>query len=282
MLYPAGRDRRAAWRRGDCTCSRPGPADWVWAVSECLRCSRLAAVIAPMPARLSRPQVRRLQLAAEQGGTLGVFLRPDAPGADIYAAATRWFVAPRPGRPRPTSLARTAGARAWGTDRMDESHLRRGASPCRKRYFVRTPRHPRPALSALLVMSAMSESWVSLFLPHWGITRVMRRRCASRRSPSAASRPPSGGGLLESANALIVVRRTHRRNGRLRRLRERRRRGIVDRDDPCRSEGALPGGVGRRRRRRRGPAGTRSARPMADTLHPRRIGRLAGRRFTRK
>lgn len=68
----------------------------LWALAECLRCRGVGAVIARLPARLHRNDVRRLQLAAERGGGIGVFLRPRS--ADIYAAATRWLVEPARGQ----------------------------------------------------------------------------------------------------------------------------------------------------------------------------------------
>ena len=78
------------------------PADRIWAITECLRCPGVAATIANVE-RLSRIEARRLQLAAERGGGMGLLLRPmirtrrgfEAP--PIYAAATRWLVAPAPG-----------------------------------------------------------------------------------------------------------------------------------------------------------------------------------------
>jgi hypothetical protein len=69
----------------------------VWAVGECLQTRGVTAVVARLPARLSRAEARRLQLAAERGGGVGLFLRPVGPGSDVYAAATRWLVAPAPG-----------------------------------------------------------------------------------------------------------------------------------------------------------------------------------------
>jgi hypothetical protein len=70
-----------------------------WAVAECLRCRGVGAVIAaPTPARkMSRIEARRLQLAAEHGGSVGILLRQTGRGDDVYAAATRWKVSPMPG-----------------------------------------------------------------------------------------------------------------------------------------------------------------------------------------
>jgi protein ImuA len=68
-------------------------ADEAWAVAECLRCRGVGAVIASPPS-LSRIEARRLQLAAERGGTVGILLRQKGRGESIYAAATRWLVAP--------------------------------------------------------------------------------------------------------------------------------------------------------------------------------------------
>lgn len=75
----------------------PKPADLVWTLSDCLRCREVTAVVAPVGSRLSRVEVRRIQLAAEHGNTVAVLLRSRGKGDDIYAAATRWQVAPLPG-----------------------------------------------------------------------------------------------------------------------------------------------------------------------------------------
>ena len=72
------------------------PADTIWAAAECLRCKGMGAVIAPLP-RLSRIQARRLQLAAEDGGSAGIFLRPCSTASADYAATTRWLVTPAHG-----------------------------------------------------------------------------------------------------------------------------------------------------------------------------------------
>jgi protein ImuA len=69
----------------------PRVADQTWAVAECLRCKGVGAVVAALP-RLSRIEARRLQLAAEQGGGAGIFLRPA--DATVYAASTRWLITP--------------------------------------------------------------------------------------------------------------------------------------------------------------------------------------------
>lgn len=73
----------------------PQVADQTWAVAECLRCKGVGAVVATLP-RLSRIEARRLQLAAEQGGGAGIFLRPA--DSSIYAASTRWLITPAPAR----------------------------------------------------------------------------------------------------------------------------------------------------------------------------------------
>jgi protein ImuA len=67
----------------------------LWAVCQCLRCKGVAAVIAA-PRKLSRIEARRLQLAAEHGGGIGLLLR-SVNSSPHYAAATRWLVRPAPG-----------------------------------------------------------------------------------------------------------------------------------------------------------------------------------------
>jgi hypothetical protein len=59
--------------------------DAFWAVDQCLRCSAVAAVIAPL-SRLDERESRRLQLAAESSGTLGLLLRQGQPRSRTFAA----------------------------------------------------------------------------------------------------------------------------------------------------------------------------------------------------
>jgi hypothetical protein len=70
--------------------------DELWAIAECLRCKGVGACVAPI-ARLTRVQVRQLQLASERGGGVGILLRPASAISWPYAAATRWMVRPQPG-----------------------------------------------------------------------------------------------------------------------------------------------------------------------------------------
>ena len=76
---------------------RCSAAAQIWAITECLRCKGTSVVIAAV-GRLSRIQARRLQLAAETGGGVGILLRPAGPISQVYAAATRWLIKPAPGQ----------------------------------------------------------------------------------------------------------------------------------------------------------------------------------------
>ena len=70
-------------------------ADALWVCEQSLRCSSVAAAILPLrslDARISR----RLQLAAETGGNLGLLLRSDASGGPTFAASRLRFE-PLPG-----------------------------------------------------------------------------------------------------------------------------------------------------------------------------------------
>lgn len=80
---------------------RPARETALWAAAECLRCPGVGAVVATLPARMSQVDARRLQLAAEKGGGVGLMLRPWRRGAgqDVYAAATRWLIRPLPAGP---------------------------------------------------------------------------------------------------------------------------------------------------------------------------------------
>ncbi len=66
--------------------------DELWGIVECLRCPGVSVVVAS-PGGLSRLWARRMQLAAERGGGVGVFMREEG-RASVYAAATRWRVKP--------------------------------------------------------------------------------------------------------------------------------------------------------------------------------------------
>ena len=81
-------------------------ADLLWAMEEGLKTPGLAAVLGE-PYRLDLTQSRRLQLAAESAGGLGLVLRPTQ-GAGASAAVTRWRVAAAP------SAAPEADARDFG------------------------------------------------------------------------------------------------------------------------------------------------------------------------
>lgn len=77
FVDPAGRDER------------------VWAIDLSLR-SGAAAVVVADASRLGLTESRRLQLAAEEGGALGLLLRPTWEMGELSAARTRWRIAPAP------------------------------------------------------------------------------------------------------------------------------------------------------------------------------------------
>ncbi len=95
--------------------------DALWAAEQALRCPALAAVAAVLPG-LGLAAARRLQLAAEAGGTLGLLLRPDTDRPGPTASRTRWHVAPLPGEGGATHRL---GAPRWRLSLL----LVRGARP---------------------------------------------------------------------------------------------------------------------------------------------------------
>jgi hypothetical protein len=76
---------------------RPKSArDEIWALAECLSCKGVSVTLA-QPPPLSRIEARRLQLAAERGGGVGILIRPEGAASIHHAAATRWRVEPATG-----------------------------------------------------------------------------------------------------------------------------------------------------------------------------------------
>jgi hypothetical protein len=77
-----------------------GQADNTWALDQALRCAGVAAVLAWPEAcdgRLDSKTFRRLQLAAEQGSSLGLLLRPRRVQHEPSWADVRLAVEPFPG-----------------------------------------------------------------------------------------------------------------------------------------------------------------------------------------
>ena len=66
--------------------------DVLWAAEECLRAKAVPLVITRLSKPLDFTQGRRLQLAAETGKSLGLFLVPEGSGSN--AAETRWHCTP--------------------------------------------------------------------------------------------------------------------------------------------------------------------------------------------
>jgi protein ImuA len=95
--------------------------DALWAAEQALRCPALSAVAAVLPG-LGLAAARRLQLAAEAGGTLGLLLRPGAETPGPTASRTRWHVASLPGE---GGAPHRLGAPGWRLSLL----LARGGAP---------------------------------------------------------------------------------------------------------------------------------------------------------
>jgi hypothetical protein len=79
--------------------------DECWALEQALRCPDVAAVVA-WPQRLASQSFRRLQLAAEHGGSLGLLIRPPSARHESSWASVRMLVSPRAAPP-------SAGQPGW-------------------------------------------------------------------------------------------------------------------------------------------------------------------------
>jgi len=102
-------------------------ADDAWALDQSLRCAGVSAVLA-WPERLDGRTFRRLQLAVEEGGGLGVLVRPAAAQAEPSWADVRLLVEslPRDGPARAAAeLSSQHKGRPSGAGRRVRIHLLR-------------------------------------------------------------------------------------------------------------------------------------------------------------
>lgn len=90
----------------------PRPQDGLWAMEETLRCPAVGAALL-VAGDLDLTAARRLQLAAEAGGVLGLLLRPDEDNAAPTAALTRWRIG---AAPSDSSSPHAIGDAAWRLD----------------------------------------------------------------------------------------------------------------------------------------------------------------------
>jgi protein ImuA len=107
-------------------------ADHTWALDQALRCPAVAAVVAwpeSLDGKLDGRTFRRLQLAAEQGGGVGLLIRPESVRRQPSWADVRLLVEPLPstspyGRPRRMRvvLLRCRGGRGEQTVEVEIDH----------------------------------------------------------------------------------------------------------------------------------------------------------------
>ena len=81
--------------------------DETWAIDQAFR-SRGASAVLAWPEKLDDHLFRRLQLAAEGGDTLGLFVRPAPAIAEPSWAEVRWLVEPLPSRSSRRAMRRVA------------------------------------------------------------------------------------------------------------------------------------------------------------------------------
>ncbi len=126
------------------------PADHTWALDQSLRCPAVAAVLA-WPEKLDGHTFRRLQLAAEQGGGLGLLMRPQNARHELSWADVRLWVEPLPastpeaGRRLRIRLLRAPGAAAGVSVEVEIDDETRTVHPATR---LAAPADPRRAAGA--------------------------------------------------------------------------------------------------------------------------------------
>lgn len=91
----------------------PKQADALWAVEEALRCPAVGCTILVAPKGIDLTASRRLQLAAEAGGGVGLALIEPPALASPSAARTRWRISAAPG---PSRVEHHLGDPMWALE----------------------------------------------------------------------------------------------------------------------------------------------------------------------
>ena len=157
------------------------PADNLWALDQALRCPAVAAVLA-WPEKLDGRVFRRLQLAAEEGGGLGLLVRPEAARCDPSWADLRMFVEPLPSTdfcgagvsPRRTVAGETPAPQRGGC----------GSICC---VAAVEPR------DAAWTWKSMMKRMLCIWLPHWPRQREALARSSRDSMPPLDARPAVEG-----------------------------------------------------------------------------------------
>ena len=87
------------------------PADTLWAFEQTLRCQSFGAVLA-WPVQIKDREVRRLQLAAEAGNSIGFVYRPPAAARESSPAAIRLRLQARPDGGMDVEILKCRGGRS--------------------------------------------------------------------------------------------------------------------------------------------------------------------------
>jgi len=136
-FYPPAAIRLGIDPEGMIVVQAASQSDNLWALDQALRCPAVAVVLA-WPEELDGRTFRRLQLAAEQGGGLGLFVRPERVRHEPSWAEVRLVVEPLPAaapdapRRLKVELLRCRGGANGGSVEVeldDETHPLHRASP---------------------------------------------------------------------------------------------------------------------------------------------------------
>ena len=204
LLYPAGESIRAEYSFS----ARPRLQETCWAIEQCLRCPGVSATWAWVDERIPARVHRRWQLAAEVGGGVGLFFRPDAARARTrlgrltiagHAAggrrggnqtgAYRSAVSPgRPGRRRPGVGDRPCRGCCASGSRSGRSSELRSARPELRPVGARAVRRPESATFDHRLQLRKPNGWACASVNRW----PRPRRCCRKRSFFPLMSPRTG------------------------------------------------------------------------------------------
>jgi hypothetical protein len=180
-------------------------SDEQWALDQALRCPQVGAVLA-WPTRLDDRAFRRLQLAAESGGSLGILVRPEQARSELSWADVRFRVAAC-GEPSEMAASVTDPDEAFAHVPRHPASFQQGSAIAGtgKALLPRAKNRPTAGPSPHLTSVSPDHSTCSVEPEQAAACPVVHRTFVTRQTAAQPARPnriPASGTLHAAARAV--------------------------------------------------------------------------------